>query len=598
MKQKITLLVLAAMCVFQLNAQQLLTQNFNSVSSVISANNWLRVNNSSPLGINSWFMGNPGVFAAYNGPDSTYFAANYNSTAGGTGTISTWLISPSVTVSNGGVLQFATRTNTASPLNVAPDRLEVYLSTTSGTNVGTTANSVGTFSTLLVSVNPGLTTTGYPTAWTVYTATLSGITGTVSGRFGFRYSVPMAGPTGTNSSYIGIDGVKFTVPCPNPTLSVSSSTNNICSGSIVTLSVSGANSYSWSTGNTTSTVNVVPSASTVYTVTGTSTPSCTTSETLAITVTLTPNVSVADVTVCPGTTATLSASGAPSYSWSTGDLSSSITVTPNVNTTYSVTGINGQCKSTQQVMVTIGASLSINATVSQPSVCSGSSATLMASGASSYTWLPGPASFTTMNVTVTPSATTVYTLTGASGNCFGSAQVTLSVAALPTISIVSNPPQVSALAVTVCPNSQITFTASGAVSYSWAAVSNTTGVRTITAPSTPSTTTSYSIVGTGTNGCSRTASLTVAVDACTGIESISSSAVRTAVYPNPFNHEVRFTGAAGRIEIYNALGQLVLQQPVSDQDLLHTESFTKGVYIMKAYNLNDKLVSTQKLIRN
>lgn len=599
MKQKITLLVLAAICVFTVNAQQVLTQNFNSVSSVLSANNWSRINNSSPAGSNSWFMGNPGVFAAYNGPDSAYFAANYNSTSGSTGTISTWLISPTVTVFDGGVLQFATRTNTSLPQNVAPDRLQVYLSTAGATsNVGSTATSVGTFSTLLVSVNPSLTPTGYPTTWTVYTATLSGITGTVSGRFGFRYFVTSAGPSGVNSSYIGLDGVKFTLPCPNPTLSVASSTTNICSGSIVTLSVSGASTYSWSTGATTSTVNVTPQASTIYTVTGTSTPSCTTSETLAITVTVTPNLAAADVTTCPGTAATLNVSGASSYSWSTGATTNSIVETPTVTTTYSVTGFNGACQSTHLVMVTLGTSLSINATASQPSICSGKSATLTGSGANTYTWLPGATSLTTMVVSVTPTNSTTYTLSGEANGCFGQATVAINLAPLPTITIVSNPPAVSAQGVTVCPGALITLTASGAASYSWASITNTTGVRTITAPATPSTSTSFSIVGTGANGCSRTVSLVVNVDACTGIESILANGVKTAAFPNPFSQELRFTGANGRVEIFNALGQLVLSQSVADQDVLHTEGFTKGVYIMKAFNAGNKLVSTQKLIRN
>lgn len=596
MKQKITLFVLAAICVFTVNAQQVLTQNFNSLSSAISANNWIRTNNSSPVGTNSWFQGNPGVFPAFNGADSAYIAANYNSTAG-TGTISNWLISPTVTVFDGGVLEFATRTNTSLPQNIAPDRLEVYLSTGVGSNVGTTASSVGTFSTQLVTVNANLTTSGYPTVWTVYTATLSGITGTVSGRFGFRYHVPSAGPTGTNSSYIGIDGVKFTLPCPHPTLTVASSTNNICSGSIITLSVSGAATYAWNTGHTTSTVNVAPQGNTVYTVTGTSTPSCTTTETIAITVTVTPNLSVSDVTTCPGTAATLHVGGATSYSWSTGATTNSIVETPVINTTYSVTGFNGVCESTEQVMVTLGTSLSINATAAQPSVCSGRSATLTAGGASTYTWLPSVTSLTNMIVTVTPSATTVYTLTGASNGCFGEASVTVSVIALPTVALVSSPPAVSALGVTVCPNTPLTMTASGAASYSWASATNTTGIRSITVSSTPSTT-NYSIVGTAANGCSRTVSINVIVDACTGIESVAASSVKTAVFPNPFSHEIKFSGANGRVEIFNALGEMVLSQAVSEQDVLHTEGFAKGVYILKAYNAADKLLSTQKLIRN
>src|SRR6218665_1740876 len=332
MKQKITLLVLAAACVFGMKAQVVFTQNFNSYSSVISAtSNWTVVNNSSPLGTTSFFMGNPGCFPAYTGADSTYLAANYNNTSGGSGTISTWLITPTVSLTNGGVLQFATRTATTQ--TPAADRLEVYYSTAgTGSNVGTTATSLGTFSTQVTTVNSGLAANGYPTVWTVYTTTLTNVTGTLTGRFGFRYHVTSAGPTGANGNYIGIDDVKYTLPCASPTLSINSSTTEICSGNVVSLTGNGANTYTWSNGQTSTTTVVSPVATTVYTLTGSSTPGCKSTETVAITVTVTPNISVNNVTTCPGTAATLVASGASTCSWSTGATTNSIVVTPTTST--------------------------------------------------------------------------------------------------------------------------------------------------------------------------------------------------------------------------------------------------------------------------
>ena len=53
------------------------------------------------------------------------------------------------------------------------------------------------------------TTTGYPTAWTNFTVTLSNITAPVEGRLAFRYFVENGGPNGVNSDYIGIDTVQY-----------------------------------------------------------------------------------------------------------------------------------------------------------------------------------------------------------------------------------------------------------------------------------------------------------------------------------------------------------------------------------------------------
>lgn len=72
------------------------------------------------------------------------------------------------------------------------------------TSVGSTAAEVGDFTQLLVSVNPGLAVDGYPSTWTAFIGTLSGLGGPTSGRFAFRYTVP---DTSVNADYIGIDTV-------------------------------------------------------------------------------------------------------------------------------------------------------------------------------------------------------------------------------------------------------------------------------------------------------------------------------------------------------------------------------------------------------
>ncbi|MYM31005.1 PEP-CTERM sorting domain-containing protein [Duganella sp. CY15W] len=185
-----------------------LTENFdNGVPT-----GWTVNNLSQPVGVTDWFQGNPAVFSAHQGAADSYLGANFNS-GSGTADISTWLILPTSTYHNGDTLSFYTRT---SDFSLWPDNLEVRFSNVGGTNVGNTSSSVGTFSKLLLSVNPGQDLFGYPEEWTKYSVTLSGLSGATSGAFAFRYVVQDGGPAGDNSNFIGIDTLQITaVPEPS-----------------------------------------------------------------------------------------------------------------------------------------------------------------------------------------------------------------------------------------------------------------------------------------------------------------------------------------------------------------------------------------------
>lgn len=187
-------------------------ENFDDVAA-LDGQGWVRVNNSdSPDG--SYFQGNATVFTAHQGADNSYAGVNFASTSGSAATgitISNWLILPTMTVDNGNVFSFFSRTVTDSGF---PDRLELRLSTNgTSTDVGTSPTDVGDFTNLLVSINPNLQVAGYPDTWTEFQASLSGLAGPTEGRFAFRYFVTDGGPLGNNSNYIGIDTVSF-VPEP------------------------------------------------------------------------------------------------------------------------------------------------------------------------------------------------------------------------------------------------------------------------------------------------------------------------------------------------------------------------------------------------
>ena len=136
--------------------------NFNqSLDNVgtIPSSGWGKTNNSSPRGLIDWFQGIPAMFGAQAGGSNAYIAASFNAGAG-TSTISDWLLTPPITLADGAVFTFWTRT-VGNPTH--PDRLQVRMSPNgSSSNVGGTATSVGDFATLLLDINPTYTTNGYP----------------------------------------------------------------------------------------------------------------------------------------------------------------------------------------------------------------------------------------------------------------------------------------------------------------------------------------------------------------------------------------------------------------------------------------------------
>lgn len=173
---------------------------------------WTNVNNSAPVGTTSYFQGNATVFAAFEGAPSAYLGVNFNSGAG-VAELSNWFITPTLTFNNGDVVSFYTRTGTGSTY---PDRLQLRFSDVGGVDVGSTSSSVGSFTSLLLDINPSLAAGGYPEDWTQFSATISGLSGPTPGAVAFRYVVSGGGPFGNNSNYIGIDSFNITA-VPEPT---------------------------------------------------------------------------------------------------------------------------------------------------------------------------------------------------------------------------------------------------------------------------------------------------------------------------------------------------------------------------------------------
>ena len=161
--------------------------------------------------------------------------------------------------------------------------------------------------------------------------------------------------TGTNAQgCTGTDQVDVTVN-PNPLINGGLDVA-VCPGQQVTLSASGANTYSWNNSVSNATP-FTPTSTGTYTVTGTDANGCTGTDQVLVTVDPLPTVNAGvDLTLCEGQTATLTGTGATSYSWDNG-VQNGVAFTPSIGTTtYTVTGTTiAGCTDTDQLTITVEA---------------------------------------------------------------------------------------------------------------------------------------------------------------------------------------------------------------------------------------------------
>ncbi len=435
-------------------------------------------------------------------------------------------------------------------------------STTTYTVIGTSGSCTDT-STVTVTVASNLSVNVSPSSPTVCSG--QSVSLTASGATSYTWSPatglsctncanPTANPTITTTYTVtgianGCSSTATTTITVNakPDINISPTLATICSGQSVSLTASGATSYTWSPATGLSCTNCAnptanPASTTTYTVIGTS-GSCTDTSTVTVTVAsnLSVNVSPSSPTVCSGQSVSLTASGATSYTWSpaTG-LSCTNCANPTANpastTTYTVIGTSGSCADTSTVTVTVGISPTVNISPSTAAICIGESVSLTASGATSYTWSPATDLSCTncANPTANPTVTTTYTVTGTTNGCSSTATTTVTVNSNPNTNI-------SPSSATICNGESVSLTASGATSYTWSPATGLSCTNCANPTANPSSTTTYTVIG-AENGCSSTASITVtlsnslsvnvtptAQNICTG-ESISFTASGATSY--------------------------------------------------------------------
>lgn len=278
----------------------------------------------------------------------------------------------------------------------------------------------------------------------------------------------------------------------------------ICSGDSVQLIASGGTTYAWNPNPTLSASNIPnpyvnPLTTTTYSVNVSN--NCG-SDITSVTV----NVIVVnadagpDATICTGQSVQLNAAGGVSYNWNNAGTLDNPTsqnpqATPLSNLTYIVTVTDGNgCSNFDTVNVIVEIFPVADAGPDQV-LCSGTSYQLIATGGTSYNWLPGtylndPSIFNPLS---TPLSTITYEL-GATNTCgtdFDSVTIDVIVVNANTV------PDVI-----ICPGDSALLTASGGTTYTW------TPNSTLNPPSGPAVyanpilPTTYIVQVSDTNGCS------------------------------------------------------------------------------------------------
>lgn len=311
-------------------------------------------------------------------------------------------------------------------------------------------------------------------------------------------------PPGTHSVTVtdtygcaGTMSATFTDPpaLTSTTNTVSATCINPGSATVTASGGTGIYTYSWSTAATTPTVSLNAGS---YTVTVKDVNNCSSSQVVNISAPapLTLTATASSASVCAGETVTLTANsgggtGAITYTWAPGFHATTYTVAPSISNTYTVniSDING-CTAAGSVFITAGPVPTL--AVNNATICSGSSHTIVPSGAASYT-------ITGNNFTVAPTGTTTYSIIGAGANgCMATNTAVVTVS-------VNIPPTVTVNNMAICPGQTATLVPGGASTYTITGANFTVS---------PASTTSYSVTGTDSHGClsSNTAIATVTVN--------------------------------------------------------------------------------------
>jgi parallel beta-helix repeat protein len=168
-----------------------------------------------------------------------------------------------------------------------------------------------------------------------------------------------------------------------PTVNYTTSNVQPCENSAVTLSGTGAQTYTWSGGITDGVPFAASLAQTTYTVTGTDANGCTNTSTATLNVLAAPAVgfTASATAVCAGSSVTLTGTGAQSYAWS-GGISDGVAFIPTASGTYIVTGTAANtCTGTDTASITVNALPTVTLSLPISTICFDDANAVLSGGA-------------------------------------------------------------------------------------------------------------------------------------------------------------------------------------------------------------------------
>ena len=297
--------------------------------------------------------------------------------------------------------------------------------------------------------------------------------------------------------------------------------------------------------------------------------------------------------LCLGGSTTLSGPpGMATYSWTgpaTGTAQNLVTSTPG-NYTLSTTSITGCSSPTLYYNLTQNstASPTVSIQVLKDTICSGSTTTLTATGASTYVWSNNASG---SSITVSPTTNTTYSVTGTDG----SGCVDTSISKL--INVIAHHVSVQATNDSVCSGTADVLTASGASTYTWS--SNAGSATTNTVSVSPIANTTYTVVAINSGGCIDSTTKTINMKSCgtTAVGQFANGANQVSVYPNPATEMLYVDCKLKNATLYiidiigNKIKQVVVENELTTIDI---SGLSKGVYFLNVKTANN--VITKKFI--
>ncbi|HXB12641.1 MAG TPA: T9SS type A sorting domain-containing protein [Bacteroidia bacterium] len=234
-------------------------------------------------------------------------------------------------------------------------------------------------------------------------------------------------------------------------------------------------------------------------------------------------------------------------------------------------------------------------TITPPSrICAGNGVTITATGGGTYKWSTGA---TTSSITVIPATTTTYKVVVSDSCGKDSATTTVTV---------DNPKFTACCGTTITKGDSAYINisgGSGSNTYSWSpSVSlNCDTCRHVVA--TPAVTTTYTVQGTDSYGCSYDTVITITVTPAS-IQSLTESK-DLKIYPNPNNGSFQLLisnyqlAINGTVEIYNLQGEKIYSKPLCSANYalsINLFSQPNGVYLYRVVTDNGQLISKGKLV--